>query len=370
MDVKRWSCSAITMLAACAVLAFAVFAAPAQAQLPAPPASSASPLRVGGYTGITLTRSAADARIQIAESNIAAILSGSLTTRLSYLAEVDAVSSSRENFAGRQDDRQLEIARLYAEITHSDPLRLRVGRFLTPIGQWNEIHAEPLTWTAVRPVTTYRSFAKYSTGAMLAGQGVLAGRDAGYAVWAAPDLRLHEVDEEELEFTGAVGARIAVEALPGVSFGLSGGLLRERRPESEFEDDSLGVPEPPEDSLDDDSDDEDERIARRLAAMDVTARFRGFEFRAEAVWLGHGVTRPAERSAFAQLAAPLVRERLFLLARAEQLSPIAGRTYATRMLGLHWRAPRRFVVKIEHHETGSAPPVVARGWFASVSTYF
>jgi hypothetical protein len=347
------------------------------AQLPASPASSPERIKVGGYTGITLTRPADSTSVRIAEANAAVIVSGSLTPRVSYLGEFDAVSSSRENYAGRQDDRELEIARLYLELSGSDLFRLRVGRFLTPVGQWNEIHAEPLTWTAVRPLATYRSFAKYSTGAMLAGQGALGGHDAGYALWAAPSLQLTELDDEELEFRGAVGGRVAIEAMRGMWIGASGGLVRERRPESPFDDDLLEEqepPEPPEDTVEnsedhEDSDDRDERHGRVLAGLDLTARLSGFELRAEATWLQRGLDRPEERTAFVQLAAPLGRG-LFAIGRGELTRPLAGRTGKIGLIGLHWRAPKRFVFKFERQDAGAASRAVSNGWFLSVSKLF
>ena len=338
------------------------------AQVPAAPASSASKIQVGGYGSITFSRPSDSTRVRVAEGNLAAIVSGSLTSRVSYLAEFDGVSSSRENYAGRQDDRQLEIARLYAEVSANDLLRLRVGRFLTPIGQWNEIHAEPLTWTAVRPLTTYRSFAKYSTGALVAGQGSILGRDAGYALWAAPGMSGRgEEDEEELEFTGAFGSRAAIELARGLWIGASAAIVRERRPVSSFDDDSLEAPEPGED--DDDEDDAEEREGRALAGFDVTYRRRQFEFRSEIVWLGKSEERPGERSGFVQVAVPLV-SGLHAIARAESVMPLAGARRELWLGGLHWRGPGRWVVKVEHQQAGRSPGAVANGWFLSVSSLF
>lgn len=343
---------------------------------------------MSGYAAITFTRSADSSRIRIAEGNIAAIISGSLTARLSYLAELDGVSSSRENYAGRQQDRQLEFARLYAEFTQNDLLRFRVGRFLTPVGQWNEIHAEPLTWSAVRPLASYRSFAKYSTGALVTGQGSLLGRDAGYAIWGAPQLRIPTIerDDEELQFRGAYGARVAVEALRGVWIGASGAAVRERRPHSSFDDDSIPEPpEPPEppgfrtlsglpashEAPEDtpSTDDRDERHSRALFGVDLTARVRGFELRTELTYLQRGLDRPAERTAFAQLAAPL-GHGLHAVIRAEDVFPVRRRDIRFWSAGLHWRAPAGVVLKLERQDAANAPTAVANGWYLSVSTRF
>lgn len=38
---------------------------------------------------------------------------------------------------------------------------------LSPVGEWNTIHAAPLIWTTTRPMTTYRSFPEYTSGLAL-----------------------------------------------------------------------------------------------------------------------------------------------------------------------------------------------------------
>lgn len=54
--------------------------------------------------------------------------------------------------------------RLYndARLTESDTLR--VGKMLSPVGDWNLVHAAPLVPTSTRPLTTYRGFSEYASG--------------------------------------------------------------------------------------------------------------------------------------------------------------------------------------------------------------
>jgi len=49
-----------------------------------------------------------------------------------------------------------------ARVTESDTLR--VGKMLSPVGDWNLIHAAPLVPTSTRPLTTYRGFSEYTSG--------------------------------------------------------------------------------------------------------------------------------------------------------------------------------------------------------------
>jgi hypothetical protein len=59
------------------------------------------------------------------------------------------------------------LERLYNDSHLSDNLSLRAGKMLTPVGEWNGIHAAPLVATTTRPMTTRRSFPEYTSGLAL-----------------------------------------------------------------------------------------------------------------------------------------------------------------------------------------------------------
>ncbi len=56
------------------------------------------------------------------------------------------------------------IERLYNDVQITSEDTLRIGKFLSPLSRWNQIHAAPLVWTTNRPITTDYSFSKYITG--------------------------------------------------------------------------------------------------------------------------------------------------------------------------------------------------------------
>ena len=64
-------------------------------------------------------------------------------------------------------DGALVLERLYNDSELTDGLTLRLGKMLSPVGEWNQIHAAPLVLTTVRPAVTYRNFSEYLTGASL-----------------------------------------------------------------------------------------------------------------------------------------------------------------------------------------------------------
>lgn len=60
-----------------------------------------------------------------------------------------------------------DLERLYNDSYLTNSLTLRVGKMLTPVGEWNLIHAAPLVWTTKRPMTTSRSFNQFTSGISL-----------------------------------------------------------------------------------------------------------------------------------------------------------------------------------------------------------
>jgi len=54
--------------------------------------------------------------------------------------------------------------RFYNDLHLSESDTLRIGKMLSPVGEWNSIHAAPLVPTTTRPLTTYRGFSEYASG--------------------------------------------------------------------------------------------------------------------------------------------------------------------------------------------------------------
>ena len=66
------------------------------------------------------------------------------------------------------------LERLYNDVILSDDLTFRAGKMLTPVGEWNLIHAAPLVVTSNRPVASSGGFSDYLTGASLLYTGAAA----------------------------------------------------------------------------------------------------------------------------------------------------------------------------------------------------
>jgi hypothetical protein len=59
------------------------------------------------------------------------------------------------------------LERLYNDSYFTDALFLRLGKMLSPVGEWNQIHASPLVATTIRPLTTYLNFSEFVSGMSL-----------------------------------------------------------------------------------------------------------------------------------------------------------------------------------------------------------
>lgn len=63
-----------------------------------------------------------------------------------------------------ESNAEVEIERLYGDLSRSDALNARLGKFQTPVGIWNLVPAEPFTWTATEPILVETAFDEHQTG--------------------------------------------------------------------------------------------------------------------------------------------------------------------------------------------------------------
>ncbi len=152
---------------------------------------------------------------QLTVSALSLFLSWETGTRVRFFSELeleDLTIAQKERAFGARNN-ALELERLYADVYLSDLATFRLGKFLTPIGRWNLIHADPLVWTTSRPLVTFRSFASDTTGGMLYGSFLSLGKDLDYSVYleVTDDL---DPDDREGPFSEAAGVHLATHLGP------------------------------------------------------------------------------------------------------------------------------------------------------------
>ncbi len=59
---------------------------------------------------------------------------------------------------------RFDLERVYNDALITSKLTFRLGKMLAPVGEWNQIHANPLVATEIRPLTTYLNFSEFVTG--------------------------------------------------------------------------------------------------------------------------------------------------------------------------------------------------------------
>lgn len=234
--------------------------------------------------------------------------------------------------------------RLYLDYALRDELKFRVGKFLTPIGRWNLIHAAPLTWTTSRPLITEATFPTNATGGMVYGVLPWTAEGIEYSVYASPGEELFP--EKRLDtFREAIGARLAATLLPHTQFGLS---------VASYEQES----------------DADQR--KQLLGVDFAWTHRRFELSGEFAYrsISRSDETQDEQGSYVQLVAPLYRQ-LYAVARYESFHRSGeDRDLNLYLGGLTWRASPALVVKAEYERATDNGPGVPDGVLASFAVLF
>jgi hypothetical protein len=134
--------------------------------------------------------------------------------------EVNDILDWETGKRGARSDPGTKVERLYADLGWRDFANLRVGKFLTPFGRWNQVLAEPLLWTTSEPLIVEEVFDETQSGAML--WGTLFPRDAAlsYAFYAT-FLDHIAPDREAPPAKHSIGGRLEWTSRGGSSIGAS-----------------------------------------------------------------------------------------------------------------------------------------------------
>jgi hypothetical protein len=145
---------------------------------------------------------------------------GSKLRFFSELEVEDALSAGeRRNLTTSKANFRLE--RLYLDYLVNEKLSVRIGKILTPVGQWNLIHADPLVWTTTRPVATYNLFAEHATGIMVQGTVPIGGHSLDCSVYGDYSSALDPARTEPPYFDNAVGGRLRYNISDNLKIGFS-----------------------------------------------------------------------------------------------------------------------------------------------------
>jgi hypothetical protein len=166
--------------------------------------------RIGGYTS-------ADLRVPRTESTrltwneLSMIVTWDKNTRVKFFGELDLEDPASYKHSQGLDFREayLNPERLYFDVNLNENSNLRIGRFLTPLGRWNQLHASPLVWTASRPLATTELFPSFTSGVQFFGNVSFKERSLDYQIYTAM-MNAQPESRGETQYRDAHGARVAI----------------------------------------------------------------------------------------------------------------------------------------------------------------
>lgn len=237
---------------------------------------------------------------------------------------------------------EFDLERLYADYRVSPAVTLRFGKFLTPVGRWNMIHADPLVWTVSRPLTTSAAFARHASGMMVYGSVPAAGHDLDYWVFADDTQQLDPLQRKESafdtagstltltnNFNRAVGGRLLYHFLHDrIQVGASYVRFELKQP----------------------------RQDKDLFGLDFYWKARYVELSGEAVYrTAQNSSESDERGGFLQAVVPLPRH-LYLVGRHERYhAAVLSAAPTINTVGLTYRPRPPISLKLEYrHGTNNA----------------
>ena len=148
------------------------------------------PFNFAGYSNVVASLPSEGKKSLILD-DLSLFVSGHVAKLFNPFVEAELTDLDLGRFGHSGTDRgdgELVLERLYNDSYLTDSLTLRLGKMLTPVGEWNLIHAGPLVPTTVRPAVTHRNFSEYATGLSL------LYNDAGSGL---PDIQIYWQPEGE-----------------------------------------------------------------------------------------------------------------------------------------------------------------------------
>lgn len=240
------------------------------------------------------------------------------------------------------DDPYLALERIYFDYALNETANIRAGKFLTPIGRWNLIHATPLVWTTSRPLVTETSFPSNVTGLMVS--GTLSGLgDTEYSLYTSSGAEIRANPTTD-PFNEVVGGHLTFPALSGARIGLSYATFEQKRARGEH---------------------------KELYGIDFVWSKNRYEVSAEGIYrFSEKGSNWDEKGFFVQFVAPLT-EKLYAVGRYENFRK-SHTASATELwiTGLNYRITPAVALKAEWVGSRDNSIGAPEGFMSSVSILF
>jgi len=272
------------------------------------------------------------------------------TSRLHFFSELeleDSVNTNKVKFSRAK----FLVERLYVDFLVNETYKLRFGKFLTPLGIWNTIHAAPLVWTTSRPLVTEGFvFPAHANGLMVNSKFILSDHNLEVSVYV-DDSRDLDPHKNKTVFKNALGTRINYEIFDYLHVGFS--YLT-------FKNQAIFI----------------HSDRNHLFGVDFLWKKKDFELQSEIAYRHGGKWEGNETGLYLQAVVPLGHHfsavgRYEFLNGTHQLHNISETgTINLGVAGLAWRPYSPLVIKAEYRFGGNNSLVAPSGFFTSISTFF
>lgn len=306
--------------------------------------------RLGGYSSVDL-RLPRDETTQLRLNEVSLILTWDQNSRLKFFGELEFEDPIRYQRRPGVTDQggYLDLERLYFDYNLNEQANVRVGRFLTPIGRWNQLHAAPLVWTASRPLVTKQLFSYGTNGAMLFGTVAWGERSLEYQLYGEALKDQHQ-DKDETIYRDMRGARVTLNNLWSFS-GENAGLNAIGFNIANYREDFPGAPN------------------YRLYGLDFLLAFDRWEWLGEAYRRQTPQGKDAGHGAYVQ-SAYLIANDWYWITRLETLHLPQAADADRWVLGLTKRVKPQQLLKFELTGGSQAYEDVPSGFTASFAVMF
>jgi len=314
-------------------------------------------LNVGGYLNVHYADLEGQ-KWKFGLRDISLFISKTIPNRWQLFSEVELGDALEFSHSGvSSSDSEIDLERLYADYRATPTVNFRFGKYLTPVGRWNLIHADPLVWTADRPLTTAAPFARHATGAMIYGDMNLGDDSLEYSLYADDSELLDPLQKREWAFeddSSGISPRNAFKQA------LGGRLVYHLLDEAA----AIGVS-----YLRMEMYDLQER--KELLGVDAVWTVNRMEFSGEWIYRNSlGSSEKDEHGGFIQAVLPLP-EHLFLIGRHEKYrAAVLPPTATIDSVGITYRPHDAVSVKLEHRDGRHNQIMAPSGWLGSLAILF
>lgn len=188
------------------------------------------PLRstVGGY--ITAVYERGENYEEFSLDDIALLIYGRPLDRIRYFLELE-IDNSYVVLNGKEKvKKRIDFERIYVDFELSDALKVRIGRFITPVGLWNPIHINVLKWTTSDPLTATEFFPKFTTGLQMFGD---LPQDFSYSLFLQSNKGISE-DYNNFLTEKLAGGEIRKSFSESLTVGVNAGWFDIKEPREEM----------------------------------------------------------------------------------------------------------------------------------------